>query len=174
MHLPIWHYVQSIGLGPKEREGINSREVYKTDVISSIHSRRPKNQVISTSLGNMPHLPMVWGMPRGSPVWGSLWPAWCLQISPCNGDRSWDHIIQPNGSQQQTLGTPMVLGKLYDLNQRPHHTWWLIEEIIPKCPNNSGQWIIVIYPDGFEVHQTQETHENGIQTWPGLLRKHCR
>ena len=33
-----------------------------------------------------------------------------------------------------------------DLNQRPHPRWWLVREIIPKCPNNSDYWIILIYP----------------------------
>ena len=42
----------------------------------------------------------------------------------------------------------MSLGKFdHDLNQQPPHRWWLVREIITKWPNNSGSWIILVFPD---------------------------
>ena len=49
-------------------------------------------------------------------------------------------------------GVDIDLGKFHhDLTvlPSPGWSWWMYREIIPKWPNNSGEWNIFIYPDWY-------------------------
>ena len=76
---------------------------------------------------------------------------WAILSSSPGAIYGW--FINRSG-EKSTVGSLDMwdLGKFHHgLTRTETHRWWLARGIIPKWPNYSGQWNIVIYPDMWDI-----------------------